>query len=65
MTEPVGYDNDLSKHELTIYTTKCGIMIGKAGKCIGAVREVLKEEFNHDYEIKFVEIKGKIVNILK
>jgi ribosomal protein S3 len=63
MTEPVGYYNDLSKHELTIYTTRCGIMVGKAGKHVYAVKEVLKEEFNHDYEIKFVEIRGNIVNI--
>lgn len=65
MNEPVGYYNDLSKHELTIYTTRCGVMIGKAGKHIDTVREVLKEEFGRDYDIKFVEIRGDIVNILK
>ena len=65
MDEPVGYYNDLSKHELTIYTTRCGVMIGKAGKHINKVKEVLKEEFGRDYDIKFVEIRGNIVNILK
>lgn len=63
MNEPVGYYNDLSKHELTIYTTRPGVMIGKAGKDINNVKEVLKEEFGHDYDIKFVEIRGHIVNI--
>lgn len=63
MNEPVGYYNDLSKNELTIYTTRCGIMIGKAGKHIDNVRTVLNEEFHRNYDIKFVEIKGRIVNI--
>lgn len=62
MTEPVGYFNCLSKYEFTIYTTRPGIMIGFQGEHVNNFKEVLKEEFNHEYEVKFVEIRGSIVN---
>lgn len=60
----VGYDNDLKKRIFTIWADKPGILIGKGGQNIKILKEILKEEFNYDYEIKFEEIKCKMLVIV-
>ena len=60
----VGYENDLGKKVFTIWTDKPGILIGKGGQNVGILKEILKEEFDYDYEIEFKEIKGKMLVIL-
>ena len=60
----VGYENDLGKKVFTVWTDKPGILIGKGGQNVEILKEILKEEFNYDYEIKFKEIKGKILVII-
>ena len=60
-TRPVGYYNDLNG-TMTIYAEYPGYPIGRAGVHIYKFKESLKEEFHRDYEIKFVEIRGEIVN---
>ena len=60
-TRPVGYFNDLHG-TMTIYAEHPGYLIGRAGVHIDKFKESLKEEFYRDYEIKFVEIRGEIVN---
>ena len=60
-TRPVGYYNDLNG-TMTIYAEYPGYLIGRAGVHIYKFKESLKEEFHRDYEIKFVEIRGEIVN---
>ena len=60
----VGYENDLGKKVFTIWTDKPGILIGKGGNNVCILKDILKEEFDYDYEIKFKEIKGKMLVIV-
>ena len=60
----VGYENDLGKKVFTIWTDKSGILIGKGGQNVWILKDILKEEFDYDYEIKFKEIKGKMLVIV-
>lgn len=60
----VGYENDLGKKVFTIWTDNPGILIGKCGHNLDILKDILKEEFNYDYEIKFKEIKGKMLVII-
>ena len=60
----VGYENDLGKKVFTVWTDKPGILIGKGGQNVEILKGILKEEFDHDYEIEFKEIKGKMLVIL-
>ena len=60
----VGYENDLGKKVFTIWTDKPGIIIGKGGQNVWILKDILKEEFDYDYEIKFKEIKGKMLVIV-
>ena len=60
----VGYENDLGKKVFTIWTNELGILIGKDGQNVEILKEILKEEFDYDYEIKFKEIKGKMLVIV-
>lgn len=60
-TRPVGYYNDLNG-TMTIYAEEPGYLIGRSGVYVNNFKKNLKEEFRRDYEIKFVEIRGEIVN---
>ena len=60
----VGYENDLGKRVFTIWTDNPGILIGKGGQNICILKDILKEEFENDYEIEFKEIKGKMLVIV-
>ena len=60
----VGYENDLGKKVFIIWTDKPGILIGKGGQNVEILKDILKEEFDHDYEIEFKEIKGKMLVIV-
>lgn len=60
----VGYENDLLKKVFTVWTDKPGILIGKGGNNICILKEILKEEFDYDYEIKFKVITGKMLVIV-
>ena len=60
----VGYDNDLGNKVFTVWSDKPGILIGKGGQNVCILKDILKEEFDYDYEIEFKEIKGKMLVIL-
>ena len=60
----VGYENALGKKVFTIWTDKPGILIGKGGNNVCILKDILKEEFDYDYEIKFKEINGKMLVIV-
>lgn len=60
----VGYENDLGKKVFTVWADKPGVLIGKGGQNVWILKDVLKEEFGCDYEIKFKEIKGKMLVIV-
>lgn len=59
---PIGFYND-SNGTLTIYTDKCGQLIGYHGETVNYFKEVLKKEFGKEYKINFVEVKGGFVNL--
>ena len=61
--QPVGYHNEFCKGKLTLYTTRPGVLIGYHGKGVDLLKEYLRKEFNRDYKIEFVEIRGGIVNL--
>lgn len=61
---PVGYDNDLGSHVMTIYTNRPGFLIGKGGCLIDKFKKNLCNEFSaKKYEVKFVEIRDGFANI--
>lgn len=60
----VGYSNSLCDRIFTVYTDKPGILIGKGGSNVEILKQILNEEFNLDYTVKFEEIKGKMTVIL-
>ena len=60
---PVGYEIDYSNNVVTIYAESPGILIGLHGKHVFRFKDILKEKFNRKYQVKFVQIRGKIVNL--
>ena len=60
----VGYENSLCERVFTVWTDRPGILIGKGGQNVGILKEILKEEFDRDYDVKFKEIKGKMLAVL-
>ncbi len=60
----VGYENSLGENIFTVWTDRPGILIGKGGQNVEVLKEVLKEEFDRNYDVKFKEIKGKMLVIL-
>lgn len=62
-TEPVGYACNLSAREMTIYTTRPGVLIGKAGSSVRELEAMLTDKFCGIWKVKFVEIRGGFANI--
>ena len=60
---PVGYDLDYSNLVATIYAELPGILIGYQGKHVFKFQDILKERFHRECQVKFVEIRGKIINL--
>lgn len=60
---PVGYEIDYSNNVVTIYAESPGILIGLHGKHVFKFKDILKERFHREYQVKFVEIRGRIVNL--
>ena len=59
----VGYENDLGKKVFTVWTDKPEILIGKGGQNVCILKDILKEEFDYDYEIEVKVIEGKMLVI--
>ena len=57
-----GYNNDLFRNKLTIYTKYPGMFIGFHGKYNDLLKELMKKEFLHDYEIEYIEVKGGFID---
>ena len=60
---PVGYEIDYSNNVVTIYAELPGVLIGYQGKHVFKFKDILKERFHREYQVKFVEIRGRIVNL--
>lgn len=50
------YAKEDKNGEVIIYTNRPGVLIGVAGKNIDKLKELLKEEFKHDYDVKIQEV---------
>lgn len=61
--EPVGFFFNYSEKQLTLYTTRPGLLIGKAGVNIDKLKKMLADEFNKEWTIEFIEIRGGFVSI--
>lgn len=64
-TEPVGYYRNIFNREMEIYTTRPGVLIGKAGVNVEKFKKMLSDEFYGEWKVKFVEIRGGFVNATK
>lgn len=62
-TEPVGYYRNSFKKEMEVYTTRPGVLIGKAGVHVRKFEKMLSEEFGGEWKVKFVEIRGGFANV--
>ena len=62
-TEPVGYHRNICKKEMEIYSTRPGVLIGKAGVNVDKLEKMLSEEFKGKWKVKCVEIRGGFVNV--
>lgn len=47
---------------LIIHTKYPGIWIGKAGSGVKRLKEILKEEWEYDVAVNFVEVKGDFLS---
>lgn len=48
----------------TIWTDNPGVLIGRGGKNVDILKDVLKKEFNSNYDVEFKEIRGKMLVIV-
>lgn len=60
----IGYKNSLGENKFTIWTDNPGILIGRGGKNVDILKDVLKKEFNSNYDVEFKEIRGKMLVIV-
>ncbi len=60
---PIGYDIRLSDKTITIYSTRPGVLIGKAGINVDELKKMLSDEFRGEWKVKFVEIRGGFVTV--
>lgn len=55
------YEYQDNYHLLIIHTKYPGIWIGKAGSGVKRLKEILKEEWEHDVSVNFVEVRGNFL----
>jgi hypothetical protein len=60
---PLGYFNHRSNRTFELFTNRPGVLIGRAGRNIELLKDMLKEEFKVPYDVKLVEIRGGFANI--
>ena len=56
-------DRSAWKKEMEIYSTRIGVLVGKAGVNVDKLEKMLSEEFKGKWKVKFVEIRGGFVNV--
>lgn len=61
--EPVGYFRNRFTREMEIYTTRPGVLIGKAGATVKQFEKMLSEEFHGEWKVRFIEIRGGFANV--
>ena len=61
--EPIGYCLSYSHRTMEIYTTRPGILIGRAGVHVEQLKKMLSDDFYGEWNVKFIEIRGGFVNV--
>lgn len=61
--EPIGYYMDRYNKIMTIYSTRPGQLIGKAGANVNFLKVMLTELCRGEWEVKFIEIRGGFVTL--
>ena len=56
-------ERDSFNNIMEIYTTKPGILIGKAGANVEKLENMLSEEYCGVWKVKFIEVRGDFINI--
>lgn len=59
--EMVGHSRKAWNREITLVSKHPGMLIGKSGKNIEILKEMLREEFGGNYSVKFVEVWGDFI----
>ena len=59
----IGYYRNTYHKTMEIYSTRPGILIGKAGINVDKLKKMLSEEFHGEWKVKFIEIRGGFVNV--
>ena len=59
----IGYYRNTYNNTMEIYSTRPGILIGKAGINVNKLKKMLSEEFHGEWKVKFIEIRGGFVNV--
>ena len=57
------YEYKNCSRELTIFTKIPGVWIGFQGKGVNRLSEILNEQFGHDVDIQFKEMKGNFMSL--
>ena len=57
------YEYKNCSRELTIFTKIPGVWIGFQGKGVDRLSEILNEQFGHEVDIQFKEMKGNFMSI--
>lgn len=60
---PIGYFINLGDKTIELYSTRPGVLIGKAGVNIQELMKMLSDEFRGEWKVKFVEIRGGFVTV--
>lgn len=56
------YEYENINRELTIFTNRPGIWIGRGGEGVNRLKEILSKQFDHEVEVSFMEIKGRFMS---
>ena len=59
----IGYYRDSSNNIMEIYTTKPGMLIGKAGANVEKLENMLSEEYRGVWKVRFIEVRGDFISI--
>lgn len=61
--DPIGYYICLSSKTIELYSTRPGILIGRAGINIEILKDKLTKEYRGDWKVEIKEIRGGFVTI--
>lgn len=59
--ETIGYYKDTWNHTMEIYTRNPGMLIGREGKSVYELQDMLNERYHGDWKVKFIEVRGGFV----